>query len=527
MTMIPVRNLTSQGGLNADAQPNSLNPAQFTRLDNVRARAQRIERVGDTLVYQDAVSNVELDEARAIFDINLQGSEGLLMITADAVYYDIGSGWIDITPSYSVFSDNSDWQFEQYGDSFIITCKGSVPYVYEAGAAYMEEFTDWPAGFQAGRIFAYKNFLIAVDLEINNNIASGRVIWSDVVVGGDLINVEWTNLASNLAGSNTLPDGSGAVLDGGVLRDSAILYTDRTVWRMDVTSQVAGLSPLVFNFRRIFADDGILAPRCFVDVGGVHHVIGVNRIYVHDGIQRQYPADNRVNNFFYSQLGSEGFAFVTHYPRTQEILYSYATRSFTQANEAIVFNYLYNFWSRWVFNDSAGVFKYITIGPEFDQDVPTWGDLIGNWADFNSTTWGDLFPNLRDRVIYALDNESDTIYQIDSDTENTETPQSLVVERLDIDLDEVFEENRGIVHMRRMIPLVSGEGEFTFEVGGRNNLAEPVVFGPPITFTIGTDYKLDFRVSYRFPAFRITQTSAQGSLSMTGYDLDARRISMR
>jgi len=532
MANVAIRDVVDGGGVNKDAQANSLPPNAFSELINVRATARRFERFGDTIEYQDEYTDYELqDGARALFDIILNGVEGHLLVTATDVYYDIGSGWINISPSYSTFVDADDWILEQYGDVLILTSLSNVPFVYTAGDAQMTEFTNWPgSSTKVGRIFGYKNFLIAVNVEINTTEQSGYYFWSDVVIDGDVENVEWANLTTNLAGANTLPDGSGPVREGGVLRDAAILYTDRTAWRLDITNQVAGSTPLVFNARRIFADDGILAARCFVEVAGLHYVIGLNRIYIHDGFNKQYPADNRVNRFFYGRLGNRAFAFVTHYPRPNEIVFSYAIKGFDQASEALVYNYRYNVWTRWIFSETAGVFRYLMVGPDFSDEIPSWADLLAQgvtWGDLKNTSWNQLFPNTRDRVPYGLNTTDNVIYVLDSDDENTQTPFTLTIERRDLDLDEVFGEAEPMIHIKRITPMISGRGTVTFEVGGRNSIAEPVVYGAPVTFTIGTDYKVDIRQTWRFLAIRMTQTSAQGQMSFTGMDLNVKKASRR
>lgn len=532
MPNVPIRDIVDGGGVNKDAQANSLPLTAFSELINVRATARRFERVGDTILYQDEYSDYELQEgARALFDIILNGAEGLLLVTATDVYYDIGSGWINITPSYSTFVDADDWICEQYGDSIILTSLSNVPFIYTAGDVMMTEFTDWPgASTKVGRIFGYKNFLIAVNVEINSTAQGGYYFWSDAVIDGDIENVEWSNLTTNLAGANTLPDGSGAVIDGGVLRDSAILYTDRTVWRLDITNQVVGTTPLVFNARRIFADEGILRARCFVEIDGRHWVVGLNRIYVHDGFNKQFPADNRVNRFFYGRLGTEGYAFVTHYPRPSEVVISFGIKGFDQASEALVYNYRYNVWTRWIFSEDSGVFRYLVVGPDFSTEVPSWNDLLSQgvtWNDLKNTSWNELFPNQRDRIPYGLNTDADSIYVLDTDDDYGLTPHQLVIERRDIDFDEVLGESEVMVHIKRIVPFFSGQGVVIVEVGGRNNIAADVVYGPAVTFTIGEDYKVDCRQTWRFPAIRITQTSAQGFLSFTGMDVNIQKVSRR
>jgi hypothetical protein len=527
MPIIPVRELHKGGGVNKDAQANSLPLNAFSEIVNGRFSASRLERVGETQFYDDSYFSPELTDSRAFFAISRGGNDGHLLITDSSVFYDIGVGWVDVTPMYAPINDSNEWSCEQYGDSIIITSLGNIPLVLSPSGSEFEPFVDWPVGYEAGKVFAYKNFLIAVNLRNLSNPLAGTVMWSDVVIDGDCVNVEWSNLTTNLAGQNILPDSSGVVLDGGVLKDAAILYTENTVWRMDATNAVAGTTPLVFNFRRVFADDGILRQRCFSEIEGRHFVIGLNNIYIHDGFTKQSISDDRVTRFFYGRLGTEGYAYVLHYPRPQEVMFVFASRTFAQANEAIVFNYRYGAFTRWIFSDTRGTFKYMAVAAEFDKTVHTWATLPGTWQDYRATSWDDLFPSQRDQVLYGLNVDDDELLIIDTDSSVNQTPGILYIERLDIDLKEVDGESSFISYFHRLVPLVTGSGTFRVQFGGRNQLGQPIQWLPPVVYTIGQDYKVDARVSYRYLAFRIEQTTDEGFLSLTGFDLHARTVTMR
>ncbi len=529
MPVIPIRNLVQNGGANFDRTPNSLPPNVFTDAINARYVRARLERFGGTQVFQDAISDPELTDARAGFGITRQGAEGLFICTATGAYLTInGTSWLDVTPA-SGWADTDTWTLNQYGDTIWVTSNDTEPFILLPGSVQMVPFDNWPANYTAQRIVAYKNILLALGIEISNTPQSGLVIWSDVVAPGDVVSVPWDPAdPTTLAGQNTLPDRDGEVRDGGVLRDSLMVYTDTSVWRVDLASTTVGVTPTVFNFRKVFDDDGVYQVRCFVEAQGRHYVVGRFDFYVHDGFNKQSISDNQFTEFLYSRIGNNDVVFVSHYQRPQEIVISYGVDSDTEAREALVYNYFYNSVSRWNFGD-GGLYTHFFQGPDFGVNIPTFADWQAQgvrFSDLNNVTFDQLFPQNRDLVPYLLGKS--TLYRADiGGTTSSVTPSAMRLERRDIDLDEFFGGTRPIKHIMKFIPQIVGEGRVLIQFGGRNALSQPIVWQAPREYIIGQDYKFDLRISTRFPAIRIIQDPSDGTFAMDGYDLIAKAESIR
>jgi len=530
MPTLAVRDMARGEGLIKDRSPNSLSPAGLTEAINARYVRNRLERFGGSELFTDSVATPEIANARALFEINLNGAEGLIVMTSTAVYTTVnGSTWVDRTPA-SGWADATSWNVAQYGDAIIITSLDTEPFVLEPGAADFVPFANWPATYTAQKLFVYKNIVIAIGIEIAASPQSGLVIWSDVATPSTLAAVPWDPAdPTTLAGQNILPDADGEIRDGGVLRDSVMLYTDNSVWRVDLSSLTIGATAGVFNFRQVFGDDGILRNRAFVEVSGAHYVVGVFDIYRTDGFNKQTISDNRMTEWFYQRIGSSDVVFMTHYQRPQEVVISFAIEGETAAQEALVYNYFYDKWSRWQFSTS-GLYTHITQGPEFGATIPTWDDLTAagtTWADLNSQSWNALFPQNRNRVPYMLTDDS-RILQLDVTGAGSSLTQSeLRLERRDLDLDEAFGNARGIKHIKRFLPQVIGEGSLRIQFGGRNALGEQIVWQAERTYDLSTDFKFDLRISHRYPAYRILQSANEGTMALDGFDLDVHMDSLR
>ena len=531
MPVVPVRDLVGGGGANLDVSPDDLPMNSFNNIINGRFSRNRIERFGGNELYQDPTTNPEVANGTTIWNIIRNGVEGFLLTTSTTVLIDIGAGYVDVTPTAGIVNSN-EWLMEQYGDWIILTTieGNQEPIVLDPTGGVFEPFTNWRPGFQAAKIFGYKNFLVAIGIELNNNPENGLVFWSDVVNEDILQDVAWDPAdPTSLAGENVLPSFDGLIRDAGVLRDSGILYTDTSVWRMDPTNATAGAFPLVFNFRIIFQDDGILDARCWEEVNGRHYVVGIYDIYIHDGFNKQSISDNRVTEFFFDRIGTSTFAFMAHYQRPQEIIISYSSRGASVADEALIYNYFYGTWTRFVIGDTAGQYSHLILAPEFVNNVQSWADAqVDNtqWSDVNNSSWDSLFPQNRNRIPYVLVPSTSSIFFIDRNT-TASMSVDLFIERLDLDLDEVFNKNRSIKHIKRFMPQARGDGEITIQFGGRNALGEQIVWDTERVYNLITDYKFDLRISYRYPAFRIRQGTNGNALTLTGYDIEVMEVSFR
>ena len=61
----------------------------------------------------------------------------------------------------------------------------------------------------------------------------------------------------------------------------------------------------LFNFRKLFGDEGVINANCVVEVDGRHYVFGQNEIYVTDGTSRKSISDERVRQFVYGGMNKK------------------------------------------------------------------------------------------------------------------------------------------------------------------------------------------------------------------------------
>ena len=84
------------------------------------------------------------------------------------------------------------------------------------------------------------------------------------------------------AGFNDLVQMQTPIVDGLELGTNFVIYSSSEAILMEFVG-----GTFVFNFRKLFGDEGIINQNCVVEVDGKHFVFGNNEIYVTDGTTRR------------------------------------------------------------------------------------------------------------------------------------------------------------------------------------------------------------------------------------------------
>ena len=71
------------------------------------------------------------------------------------------------------------------------------------------------------------------------------------------------------------------IVDGLELGTNFVIYSSSEAILMEFVG-----GTFLFNFRKLFGDEGVINTNCVVEVDGRHYVFGQNEIYVTDGTSR-------------------------------------------------------------------------------------------------------------------------------------------------------------------------------------------------------------------------------------------------
>ena len=122
------------------------------------------------------------------------------------------------------------------------------------------------------------------------------------------------------AGFNDLVQMQTPIKDGLELGTNFVIYSESEAILMEFVG-----GTFLFNFRKLFGDEGVINQNCVVEVENKHFVFGNTDLYVTDGVSRQSICDERVRQFVFTTLNKKNAdrCFVQHNDALSEIYFCY------------------------------------------------------------------------------------------------------------------------------------------------------------------------------------------------------------
>ena len=291
----------------------------------------------------------------------------------------------------------------------------------------------------------------------------GGVRFSDLVTA-NAVPTTWSETDTTAsAGFNDLVQMQTPIKDGAELGTNFIIYSSTEVMLMEFVG-----GSFIFNFRKLFSDDGVINQNCIVEADGKHFVFGATDIYVHDGNTKQSVADEKVRQRIYSTLNIKNAnrCFALHNKQLSEIYFCYQSGddlvSFDntdRCNRAAVYNYKNNTWSFIDLpNVSAGTNAnlntittyaettafYNTIGGSYFEQGDSFGRhtiMVGDADAGNGLTYNKVF------ALDLAEVGSSIAFGID---ENATKPP--LFERVGVDLDEMKQSIDAVSYTHLTLP---------------------------------------------------------------------------
>ncbi len=519
------------GGLIRDVRPWDVPVNSFTLLRNVRIEDAAIATFEDVATVlgpfvDDATGLVTIKPVYAAPFWISQGASVIILVLDNGEvrsYADTSTYTLQL-PAAGV-DVAADFYHTQAGESFHLTSKSNIPqtlFAADVGTpASMTNMPGWPATYRCGILESYKNTLVAADIIVSGIDKPNLVKWSDVFVEGDT-SWDWDETSTtNLAGENPVQSDGQGITALQPLRDSLMVYFDRSTWRMDFTG-----GQFVMNFKKVFTDDGALGKYAFANVSGRAMVVGLRDIYLHDGVQKQSISDGKLTRAFYSTLQLDYPVRLARYPLRNETWITYRDKTTGEANRALIHNSLHNAFTPADLvseTTSDGDFIGVFLGPRLSVGIVTWDGLGGTWDDLGTTTWADLYSTAEDTIMYGLSNDTGAL--LDLDAKSTGSPRlrrNVLIEHERIDLEEWLQTSGDkVVYISRAYPQYSGNGQLEIRFGVANTTNDSVQWEAWQTFDMATDYAVDFRAAGRYLAYQVRPVGqTTPNFACSGFDLE-------
>jgi hypothetical protein len=386
---------------------------------------------------------------------------------------------------------------------------------------------DWPAGSTCKVIRAYKNYLIALNVNDGTDDFPSLIKWSDAAEPG-LVPASWTAGATTDAGEFSAAGVNEGITDGLVLRDTFMVYKPHAAF---VVQYVGGNA--IMAIRQLSDSMGCLAANCVAELNGTHIMLGQGDVYITDGQSIRSLVSQKVREDLFSRMDTQYFyeSYVVAYPSQNEVWICVPELGETYATLALVYHAStdsFSYRSIKYGNAATGGCPHLAFGNigETLSGETTWASRTTNW-NTDSSNWNTLaqIPALNGLVGCKLNDTSGSgLLQLDAqagvDTTLSNRPVSLVKYGMDLGDRET------VKYISEIWPRITGIAgtELFVQVGGQMEPDDDPVWSAVNTYTIGSTKKIDCRFSARFLAIAITSVDL-GTWRMTGMDVKAVSVS--
>ncbi|MGL5013542.1 MAG: hypothetical protein ACRC6V_04520 [Bacteroidales bacterium] len=569
MPIMKVRGIGGRGVVK-DLPPFDLPPDTWNDAKNVRFVANRVEKMGGYMpVLMDG-----MPEEAPLAITSRNNTQDQIYGTTDSLYLINGrqhlnvskmhtdSGGVESHYKYNA-SPDSTWYYTTLSNAIVMNTpmenpQGLVPY-----KAIFEEIPGWgyplkgkrpgdsgavQLDWKAGRIRSFRNYLVALGMEEGGLDLPQRVRWSNVAYVNELPPDWIEDDEAKDGGFNDLTDANGRVVDGVPLRDTFMIYTDQETYEMQYVGGV-----LIFNFKKLFSDSGILAPECAVEFEQQHFVISKDDIFTHNGSSKKPVASSRVKQYLIDEISSVNplATKVFAYTPRKEIWISYVGPGQTSemerdpvtgdpvpkdpdiswtCNKAAVWNWE---WDTWTFYEIPDSFDMNMVAPP-DLTTHEWEDFSEEDVDYWDSPkweyeqWSELGKDFIKRIPYVASPDK-CLYTVDLGEEQItwdhvakeEKRRPVVAElvRTHLDMDEVVENTRSHKFLKTITPQFRGAGKVHCFIGGSDTASKEPDWDNWHIFDLEEDVKIDCFSNNRYPAIKFVDLG-KGEWSLQGYDID-------
>ena len=282
-----------QGGLIQAESPHLLPPGAFSGGQNFVA-ASAIRRSASAKV----LGTLDLGiSPRFILPATREAQNLAIIGCDDRVLAWDGSIFTDITPEETVLNGTAADRWTGGVLHGVVVLNNGV----DAPMGWVGDkltFLDWDdedtwddKGWRAFAMRPFKNLLVAFGYEDDTQEYRQTVYWS-AIADPNTLPPSWDYAdLGNLSGFQPLAERDGRLIDGLILRDSMIVYSQNSIHRMSFTPQDL---QQIMTFDGVSMTAGMIAPGCAVEVSGNHVVLTSDDVVLHDGQSIRSLVDRRL-----------------------------------------------------------------------------------------------------------------------------------------------------------------------------------------------------------------------------------------
>ena len=385
--------------------------------------------------------------------------------------------------TYSANADDS-WNGGVLGNQAILNNGVNAPQYWASvsPSTLLADLANWPVNTTCKVIKPFKNYLVAMDIDKAGARYPQMVKWSHPADPGTIPSTWDETDATKDAGETVLTQGGGYIKDGGTLGDTFIIYREWSTWEM---RYIGGR--FIFQFRELFNNSGILAPHCFAEFEGKHLVLTANDLIVHDGRSFQSIVDRKMRNTLFNDIdttNSRRCFLAPNYDRN-EIWVCYPESGQSFATKALIWNYREDTFGFRTLPGSRHI-AFDVVDSTILGTIDPWTGTIDSYSDIIDKR---LYDASKGRMLMA-DTSNTKLLQVDDTNQYDGVSFTATLQRTGITFDDLTRKKR-IKTLYPTFEAISGTA-ISVRVGYHDAPEASVTWGSAQTFTVGTDYKVDF-----------------------------------
>lgn len=494
--LFPLENL-GEFGLIRDVEPFELPVNAWSDGENIRFTDLGVEAFrGEKSQATPAITPYALFPVTK-GDIHLWAYLGL----SGARAYD-GATHHDISPSVAFTgSSGNRWSGTVLNGNLVVTNGVDEPHFWpmETGTDFAK-LTGWPANALCQDIIAYKQFLVALNVQLAGTDYPFRVKWSHQASGGGLPS-SWDETDATLdAGERDIGDDAARLVGAYELKDVVHLFTEK---RSQGLQYIGGSD--VFRFFNLSRNAGLVAKNAVTTfeapAGPSLGWLSDGDLVVSDGQRVTSLVQRRLRRWLFNNLDQDNYGacvLVNNRPK-KELWLGFPMSGNSTLSHALVLDYGSSGFPATV-RELPENTQFLARGFDLSGAPLAWSDLSSEtWTSIGAQAWGDKnFDSVQDSVLIAAASD---IYKSDLGNLFDGATKTARVERtaLNIGGGNRSVEVTGV--------RVSGKGDpFTVTVGSQQTPRGPVTWGMPRTFTPGEGYRVDARSTGRLITLRLSST---------------------
>ena len=417
----------------------------------------------------------------------------------------------------------NDVDYTATANSWTSTVLGGVPILNAGNTTDVPQFwdlntannfaalTNWPTSTYCKSLRTYKNSLVALNVTKGSTNYPYMIKWSHPADAGSVPSSWDETDPTKDAGEYDLSEGYDHIVDGLQLRDSLIVYKEKSVFRIDFTG-----GTYVYSVRRVLGMSGAMNRNCIAEIDGYHVVLTTDDIIVHDGEQAVSVLDKSTRRWLFQHIDTDELyrSFVFKNPFFNEVFICFPSIGADYPDTAIVYNYV----DKTISKRALPNVHHANYGQIDNTLAGTWASDNEPWAS-DLTLWDsqDLVPSTS-RVL--MGSNAQKLYMLDASSSFDGTQVSGYVERRGLGLDA--DENIKLVKGIR--PRITGNVGDTVlvSIGSQEDpYADPVY--TTMTHTIGSTVRDNCLVAGRYIAVKFATGSAY-NWRLDSYDLEVETL---